>query len=166
MYNFACVITPLPTNSTYLLNNFFKKGILLIASFFIFIIFQSSLGFAQRVHSNEASHSSIHLPLKYSQDEQFKRSYKNIQYSYYNNPNRNASVNCPPNIDFEEGTFNHWICDTGFVRGVDGVIGGVFGAFGEGDSFLSFSPPNNLLNKLAPPTPAAIDPNNPNPPSD
>ena len=52
------------------------------------------------------------------------------------------------------------------VRGVDGVIGGVFSAFGEGGSFLSSSPPNNLLNKLAPPTPAAIDPNNPNPPSD
>jgi gliding motility-associated-like protein len=120
MHNIDCVITPLPTNSTNLLNNFFKKGLLLIVSFFILIIFQSSQGFAQRVHSNEESHSSVHLPLQYSQDEQLKRSFKNIKYSYYNNPNRNASVNCPPNIDFEEGTFNHWTCDTGFVRGVDG----------------------------------------------
>lgn len=31
-----------------------------------------------------------------------------------------TNVNCPANIDFEEGNFNHWVCDTGFVKGVDG----------------------------------------------
>ncbi len=29
-------------------------------------------------------------------------------------------LDCPPNIDFEEGSFNLWRLDTGFVRGVNG----------------------------------------------
>lgn len=34
--------------------------------------------------------------------------------------NQNTAINCPPNIDFEEGDFNNWRCDTGFVQGVNG----------------------------------------------
>ena len=40
---------------------------------------------------------------------------QSLKYQIYN---KAAAVNCPPNIDFEEGNFNNWSCDTGFVRGV------------------------------------------------
>ncbi|MEP7163628.1 MAG: PKD domain-containing protein [Ferruginibacter sp.] len=32
----------------------------------------------------------------------------------------NSAQNCPPNIDFETGTFNGWTCYTGFVSGDNG----------------------------------------------
>lgn len=151
-YNFACVITPLLPNFTFLLNNFFKKGLLFIVPLFAFIIFQPSVGFAQRIFSNTESHSSIHLPLNYTQDEQLKRSFKSLQYRYYNNSNRNASVNCPPNIDLEEGSFNNWTCDTGFVKGVDGydpiMNQNFFSVFGPSTTGL-----NEVVMSVTPPMP-------------
>ena len=41
----------------------------------------------------------------------------NITHSSFS---QNININCPPNIDFEEGNFNNWRCDTGFVQGVNG----------------------------------------------
>ncbi|MEP7236342.1 MAG: PKD domain-containing protein [Ferruginibacter sp.] len=34
--------------------------------------------------------------------------------------NVSLAQSCPPNIDFEEGSFNHWTCYTGTVASVDG----------------------------------------------
>lgn len=66
--------------------------------------------------------------------------------------NQNITVNCPPNIDFEEGSFNNWQCDTGFVRGIDSISPSgqtvplcVFGpsTTGQNEAVMSSSMPMN-----------------------
>ena len=108
----------------------------------LFVTIQITESFAQQ-HSFYTEHANhISLPMKFSIDQQIVHTLHNLQKIYFHG-NRNTSVNCPPNIDFEEGTFNHWTCDTGFVRGVDG-----FDSVLNQNFFSVFGPSSTSVNEV------------------
>ena len=95
-------------------------------------VLTSSL-FAQNADFDNSKKISIKPVIQYDSSFINVKKFQNKQFNHFNT-NRANSVNCPPNIDFEEGTFNLWTCDTGFVRGVDflypitnQIVSGVFG---------------------------------------
>ena len=81
-------------------------------------------------------------------DEGWRNKFSNsLRQSIANNVNV-----CPPNIDFEEGSFNHWTCDTGIVRGLDGFTAAGIPTFYSVNG-VSSTGSNEVILTVTPPMP-------------